>query len=244
MRLQLMTWPEVEAHLTRSTAAIVPIGSTEQHGPTGLIGTDALCADAVAIGVGDVCSAVVAPPLAIGMAVHHLGFPGTLSFRPSTLIAVVHDVVDTLVSQGFTRIFFVNGHGGNGPTLRAAFMEVHDGARSKPDRDIRLDAVNWWQGPRVRDLCRTLYGDREGAHATPSELAVTWALHPGRMNRTVLDPRVAPTRRFQGPDDYRRSHPDGRMGSDPSLATAEDGARLLDLAIADVADAFRRFAEL
>ena len=50
MLLHLCTWPEVETYLTRSRGIIFPIGSTEQHGPTGLIGTDAICAEVVARG--------------------------------------------------------------------------------------------------------------------------------------------------------------------------------------------------
>ena len=52
MRLQLSTWPEVETYLKTSRGIIIPIGSTEQHGPNGLIGTDALCAEEIALGVG------------------------------------------------------------------------------------------------------------------------------------------------------------------------------------------------
>lgn len=48
--LHLSTWPEVEAYLNTSKGMIIPIGSTEQHGPMGLIGTDALCAEAIAKG--------------------------------------------------------------------------------------------------------------------------------------------------------------------------------------------------
>ncbi len=61
MRLQLMSWPEVESHLERSSGVIVPIGATEQHGPTGLIGTDAICAETLAWKVGELTGAVVAP---------------------------------------------------------------------------------------------------------------------------------------------------------------------------------------
>ncbi len=53
MRLQLLSWPEVESYLQRSRGVIVPIGSTEQHGPTGLLGTDALCAEGIALRVGE-----------------------------------------------------------------------------------------------------------------------------------------------------------------------------------------------
>ena len=66
------TWP-------RSQSIIIPIGSTEQHGPNGLIGTDALCAEAVAKGVGEKAEALVAPTISVGMAQHHLGFPGSMT---------------------------------------------------------------------------------------------------------------------------------------------------------------------
>jgi len=44
IRLQLRSWPEVEAYLAQNKGVIIPLGSTEQHGPTGAIGTDALTA--------------------------------------------------------------------------------------------------------------------------------------------------------------------------------------------------------
>jgi creatinine amidohydrolase len=53
MLLHLSTWPEVDQYLQQSQGIIFPIGSTEQHGPTGLIDTDAICAEVVAHGVGD-----------------------------------------------------------------------------------------------------------------------------------------------------------------------------------------------
>ena len=59
MRLQLRTWPEVETYLKTSRGIILPIGSTEQHGPTGLIGTDAICAEEIALGVGKATGGLV-----------------------------------------------------------------------------------------------------------------------------------------------------------------------------------------
>ena len=70
MRLQLCTWQEVESYLTRSKGIIMPVGSTEQHGPNGLIGTDAICPETVANGVAEQIEAMVGPTLSIGMAQH------------------------------------------------------------------------------------------------------------------------------------------------------------------------------
>ncbi|MGI9419413.1 MAG: creatininase family protein, partial [Geminicoccaceae bacterium] len=78
MRLDQSTWKDVETYLEGSKGIILPIGSTEQHGPTGLIGTDALCADLVARGVGERADAMVAPPLT---------FPSTDLLLPSETLA-------------------------------------------------------------------------------------------------------------------------------------------------------------
>jgi creatinine amidohydrolase len=82
---------------------ILPIGSTEQHDPIGLIGTDAICAEVIARGSGDACGALVAPTVAIGMAQHHLGFTGSVTLRPTTLIAVLSDIVESLARPRFAR---------------------------------------------------------------------------------------------------------------------------------------------
>ncbi|MCZ0904881.1 creatininase family protein, partial [Microcoleus sp. HI-ES] len=68
MLLHLSTWPEVEAYLESSRGIIIPIGSTEQHGPTGLIGPDAIAANAIARGVGEAANALIGPTINVGMA--------------------------------------------------------------------------------------------------------------------------------------------------------------------------------
>ena len=93
MLLHLSTWPEIEAQLKRSTAIVVPIGSNEQHGPTGLLGTDWLCPEIIAHEAQKGADLLVAPTFNIGMAQHHLAFAGTISLRPSTFMAAITDWV-------------------------------------------------------------------------------------------------------------------------------------------------------
>ncbi|MFQ6018236.1 MAG: creatininase family protein [Kiloniellaceae bacterium] len=246
MLLQLCTWPEVEERLKQSTGIIVPIGSAEQHGPNGLIGTDALCAEVVARGVGEKADALVAPTLSVGMAQHHLGFAGSITLKPSTLIAVVRDTVLSLARHGFDRIYFINGHGGNIATVTAAFSEIYADAsldaarRNAPGLRCRLK--NWYDGPGVRKLSKELYGKAEGSHATPSEVSLTHFAFPEAIKRAQeMRPEIAPKGPIHDAADYRRRFPDGRIGSDPSLASPEAGKRLYEAAVAELVKDYRAF---
>jgi creatinine amidohydrolase len=244
IRLQLRSWPEVESYLQRCRAVIVPLGSTEQHGPTGAIGTDALTAEAVALEVGRRTGVLVTPAQNFGMAEHHLGFAGTISLQPSTLLAVLHDLVLSLARHGFERIFVINGHGGNIATARAAFAQAHSTAAARGlagAERLRCRLANWFTASPVIQEARSLYGAREGHHATPSEIALTLHLEPSLVAKQRPLPDPAPAGPIHGPEDFRRRHPDGRMGSDPFLARADHGARFLDLAAEALAEDLRRF---
>ena len=242
MLLHLKTWPDVEAYLKTNIGIIIPIGSTEQHGPNGLVGTDAICAEVVARGVGEAAGALVAPTIAVGMAQHHLGFAGSITLRPSTLMAVVRDNIVSLARHGFRRFYFINGHGGNIATVNAAFSEVYaessmGGAGNRPEVKCRLR--NWWEAPAVKQLSKELYGNAEGSHATPSEVSLTWHAYPEAARPMTLNPAIAPTGDFADAEDYRRNFPDGRIGSNPGLATGEAGAKFLAAAAEFLAKDYR-----
>src|SRR5580700_12335443 len=125
MLLHLSTWAEIETFLERSRTIVIPIGSNEQHGPTGLLGTDWLCPEIIAHeadeGGADI---LIAPTFNIGMAQHHLDFPGTIALRPSTFMAAIGDWIASLHHHGFQKLLFLNGHGGNVASIEAAFSEA------------------------------------------------------------------------------------------------------------------------
>ncbi len=244
MLLHLSTWPEVEQYLTQSTGLIIPIGSTEQHGPTGLIGTDAICAEAIAKGVGEATQALVAPTINVGMALHHTGFPGTISLRPSTLLLVIKDYLTILTRTGFTKFFFINGHGGNIATLKAAFSEcyAHLAELNLPNADrIQCRVANWFMAASVYKLAKELYGNQEGSHATPSEVALTQYVYPDAIKQAPLSETVASGYPIYGAANFRDRYPDGRMGSNPALATPEHGQQLYDVAVKDLSNSYLEF---
>lgn len=244
MQLALCTWQEVEEYLRSQRGIVVPIGSVEQHGPNGLIGTDHLDAEFVAKGLGDAIGCMVAPTLAYGMSQHHLGFAGSATLRPSTLMAVVRDVVLSLARHGFDRFFFINGHGGNVATVTAAFDEIYAETSLGAARDPVYCRMRFWSdGPRSRALAQELYGDVNGSHATASEVSLS-QYYTKLVKQAQMNPKVAPkSGGFFHSDDYRKRFPDGRIGSDPSLSTPEHGERLYRAAIEDMAELYRAFLE-
>lgn len=244
MLLHLSTWPEVEDYLNESTGMILPIGSTEQHGPTGLIGTDAICAEVVAQGVGDAVGAMVGPTINVGMALHHTDFPGTISLRPSTLIQLIRDYLTCLAKAGFTKFFFINGHGGNIATLKAAFAETyaHLSEINLPNApQVQCQLGNWFMCGSVYKLAKELYGNQEGSHATPSEVALTQYVYPDVIKQAPLSAEVALGHKIYGAADFRRRYPDGRMGSNPALATPEHGKQFYELAVKELSNSYLEF---
>jgi creatinine amidohydrolase len=90
---------------------------------------------------------------------------------------------------------------------------------------------NWWENAAVKALAKELFGAAEGGHATPSEVSVTWFLHPEAAKAMTPDPPIAPHGSFADAHDFRRNFPDGRIGSNPGLASAAAGRRILATAV-------------
>jgi creatinine amidohydrolase len=186
---------------------------------------------------------MVAPTLAYGMSQHHLGFVGSATLRPSTLMLVVRDVVESLATHGFERFFFINGHGGNVATVTAAFDELY-AARSlgAATAKVRCRMTFWSAGKRGQALAEELYPGVNGHHATASEVALAQYYQQSAIKHAQMTPKVAPTApQFFEAADYRARFPDGRIGSDPSLSTPEHGKRLYDAAVADMVEAYQTF---
>ncbi len=242
MLLHFSTWPEIDERLKQSRTVVIPIGSNEQHGPMGLLGTDWLCPEIIAHAAHREGDLLIAPTFNIGMAQHHLGFPGTIALRPTTFMAAISDWVNSLARHGFDRIYFLNGHGGNVASIEAAFSEIYaDYSYAAEPCPFILKLRNWWDLPGVSRLCARLYPQGHGTHATPSEIAVTFAAYPEHVKSAAMEPQIAPSGPIRDALDYRNRFPDGRIGSDSSLATVEHGQQIIKASVAGLIDDIARF---
>ena len=241
MKLEEMTWYEVEAYLQTRKGIFVPTGSVEQHGPLGLIGTDAICAREIAWRAADICEAMVAPEIAYAPASFNMSFPGTVSLSAPLYQALVGQVLAGLAHHGLNRIYILNGHGANLAPLHAAAQQI--------DAQIRIRS--WWDFEPVNHIRVRLYGDWEGMHATPSEVAITQTTH-----RIISDYHLPAPRKLSADyikqhagdnhgsaDTHRRDFPDGRVGSHSGLARPEHGKELLAAAERAVAKDFIEFCQ-
>lgn len=120
--LPKMTWPEVEKALKEVKIAIVPIGAQEQHGPHIAEGCDSYRSERFSELLAERCypHVIVTPTVTYGVSPHHMDFPGTISLRPETLMAILEDIVSSLVQHGIKKFLFINGHGGNSATISVA----------------------------------------------------------------------------------------------------------------------------
>jgi creatinine amidohydrolase len=117
-----MTWKEVKESLKTVKLAVIPIGAHEQHGPHMVESCDAVLAEKMAEKLGERMFpyALVTPTVNMGVSPHHLNFPGTISLQPSTLIAILKDVISSLKYHGIGKFLLLNSHGGNQATLNVA----------------------------------------------------------------------------------------------------------------------------
>jgi creatinine amidohydrolase len=124
--LTKMTWPEVKEALKTVELAIIPIGAHEQHGPHMVESCDAVLAEEMALRLAKRLypHVLVTPTVNMGVSIHHINFPGTITLKPSTLISVLRDMVWSLKQHGLEKFLFLNAHGGNQSTLSVACTEL------------------------------------------------------------------------------------------------------------------------
>jgi creatinine amidohydrolase len=247
--LERLTWPEVEQAIERGVdAVLIPIGTTEQHGPHMPLDTDcfiarALCARAAAAAEEAGLSVLVAPTLNVTLSWYHMQYPGSLRLSTTTFLQVFREICDSLSHHGFENLVAVNGHGGNAAALTVAVNHYFE------TTGRRVFLVQWW------DLASDVLADVEGPliHAEEAETSLAMALgqtvYEDRATRDAYDRGAAVKEaglpwtslgryemRAKGPgvivpmDMLRDITPSGVVG-DATRARLELGQRVVDAVV-------------
>jgi len=245
--IQEMTWEEVEEARDKGQGvALMPVGSTEQHGRHLVTGCDSLCAIAVAEAVADRTDAVIAPPLWFGWSPHHMWLPGTITLRPDVLTEVIADVGGSLIHHGFEKIVIINGHRyANLPPLQLAAWTLIDQTKA----DVRLVDIMLMGDTAARELNLDQIGHGDEAetshmlHIHPEfvrmDKATRWV--PPRERFRIEDVRVpgdrtawVPHRSLTGEEKERRKRLSGGVSGDSTKATKQKGEKLHDAIVKNI----------
>jgi len=234
--LSELTWEEVDQLLADGPPVVLlPVGSTEQHGPHLPLGTDTYVALDLVTAVAAGTRVVVAPPLWYGLSPHHMVLPGSITVRPEVLLELAYDIVASLAAHGFDQFIMVNGHRiANLPWLQLVAERVH---RELPECRVVIFDPAYMSKEIAAELAFGPVG-----HAEEIETSHLLAARPElvRMERAVdhpaphrplyhVDPRQEQDTLCYVPTPptaaRRQAHQTRGVTGRPTLATAEKGRR-------------------
>lgn len=233
MHLSDVSWTDADS--AEADLAVLPVGSTEQHGPHAPLGTDAITATAVAeAGVDSYDGeAVLAPTIPIGVASEHRQFTGTLWVQPDTFRSYVGETVASLASHGWDRVVIVNGHGGNVGALREACGELVRNETAYAVPFTWFDAVDYGE----------LDADVGMGHGGPVETSLVRHVRPELVDSSQF--QAAADGASTGWGEWRSGvnlaydsaeFTDSGVVGDPGRSSPELGEQLLDSAAGALAD--------
>ncbi len=220
---------------------VLPLGSFEQHGHHLPLLTDSVIGSEIAARaereLGE--DALFLPMLWTGHSPHHLAFPGTVSLSSSTFIAVVEDVLESLIAGGFRRVLGFNSHGGNMAPSSVALSNVQmRHAKEKPD--LWLGLTSWFSLVNASDLEGLGLEQSKISHACEWETSQIQAIRPDLVGEARPAARHDTGSRFWS-SDYSRNAPleiarrieqnsaSGAFGW-PELASPAKGEALFEIA--------------
>ena len=181
-----MTWPEVEEILKQDPFVLIPVGTTEGHGPHLPLGTDSFIAYEIAKGAAQKAiemgvKTIVAPPVLVGYSMENMSFPGSISLSGETVGNVVLDVCRSLIRHGFKNIIIVNGHGGHVSVLDVVSRKIRD------ETDGKIIIAMAMPQQLVTDVIERLMENNDG-HAGESETSLIMAFRPELVRKEKMMP--------------------------------------------------------
>jgi creatinine amidohydrolase len=233
-----MTSREIEAYMAvrgERTTVLVPIGSTEQHGPHGPLLTDVIIPTEICRRVAAELGALVAPAVNYGLSYPHHGFTGVVYLRMSTFHALVEDLTLQLATMGFRRIVFVNGHYDNTYAIAYACAAAGD----RLPAGVRAFPINYWDA-MTADEAAEFFDPSNGLHANKGETSAVMAINPALVDLDAANAEMPPFPEvtnqaavhtaffFSSPGSVYRASQSGTWG-DARESNAEFGERYLSV---------------
>ena len=241
-----MTWPELNQAVEEIELVVIPVGSTEQHGPNSTFATDTVRAHEFALKLAERLypRVLVAPVMPFGISLHHMNFPGTVTLSAETFNQVLFEVVDSLAEHGFERFLFVNGHGGNRPALELL------SARIRKELDLAVAWVSF--SALASDVISAGKTAEVIGHACESETSQLLYLAPWAVRREALAPgellgqEYRHTRRrgaVHVPYTFDELTANGALG-DARASSVEFGERIVTTALERLCEFIEEFIEV
>jgi creatinine amidohydrolase len=232
LRWSNLTAAAISALQARDAIVILPLASTEQHGPHLPVKVDAVLAEEVAVRTAQLVNredaVVVAPTVWAGLAEHHMSLGGTITLDLRSYHALLRCICRSFGEAGFRRVLLLNGHGGN-----ISALTVITDALTK-ELGLPLATATYWLV--AADAYRELLEHQTSVgHACEAETSMMLALEP-RLVDIVKMRQIKPTKpSFSHPSGIHMWQATAQLTSsgvagDVSTASAEKGARLLDAA--------------
>ena len=234
-RYNRLTWEEMNEAIEMQKVIILPTGSTEQHGPHLPLDVDVYLVESVCLEVGRRAPdlVLVLPPIAYGLNLHHIDFPGTVHIEPEVFIAFCLNITKSVAYHGFKKILIVNGHGSNGPLVdlvaRKTVLTTHSICAAVNYYSLAVEAFN-----KIKDTPVM-------AHADELETSLYLYLAPERVKmdraRTGNDVRGKYLSSDSTPDypvrfnDFWGRWTKLGVHGDPTAATAEKGKIIFEAAV-------------
>ena len=235
MRLGDATWTDVDraVRASRTTATpspivLVPMGSTEQHGPHLPLSTDTLIAEELAErAIHRTDGLMVGPTLSITASGEHAAFPGTLSIGTEATTLVIVELVRS--ADWTAGVVLVNGHGGNHAAVKAAVAKLETEGRR-----VLAWSPKW---PRRRD------GGPADLHAGRIETSMMLAIDPGLVRLELAEPGADASIADLRDRGVRAVSPNGVLG-DPDGASGREGERFITEFVDDLVHQIERWRPL
>jgi creatinine amidohydrolase len=253
--LDRMTFDEVEAYLKSGPGILIlPLGSTEEHGTHGPMGTDTFAARKVARGVAERLDAILAPAVPFGMCIDQRHFKGTIALKPSTYAFLLKEIVQNFVRDGYRLVLAISGHRGNDHPAICGLQEA------ALDSDAHVLYMCYQDANRGR--LAEVVGPDAAQHIRPEDMKYGADGHGGSVELSLAEAHAHQSVRMEkrkkpdrGPADLLRSFPfkavlnieevaptDGFFG-DPALVSQQLGERVAENTADKIAADVRRFLE-